>query len=82
LLRSSPGTWSTHFPTGAYGLMQLVPPTAKTMARPLSLPSSPTALKQPAVNVALGSRYLGVLLRRFPHDPLLPLVRRRLRSER
>ena len=58
---------------GAYGLMQLVLATAKTMARPLSLPSSAAALKQPAVNIALGSRYLGVLMRRFPHNPLLAI---------
>ncbi|HEY4157432.1 MAG TPA: transglycosylase SLT domain-containing protein, partial [Polyangiaceae bacterium] len=45
-------------PADAYGLMQLIVPTAKTMARPLGLPFDRNALKRPSVNVALGSSVL------------------------
>ncbi|WP_437578546.1 transglycosylase SLT domain-containing protein [Sorangium sp. So ce887] len=57
----------------AYGLMQLIVPTAKRMAKPLGLPSSAEALKRPEVNVALGCRYLSVLRGQFPDNPLLAI---------
>ncbi len=46
-------------PAGAIGLMQLMPGTADMMARDLGMaaPSS-SALRLPAVNIPLGSRYL------------------------
>lgn len=58
-------------PAQAYGLMQLIVPTARAMAKPLGLPSSPAALRVPAVNIALGSRFLGELSRQFSANPLL-----------
>ncbi len=57
----------------AFGLMQLIVPTAKTMAKPLGLPADPESLKRPAVNVALGCRYLSVLRRQFGDNPLLAI---------
>ncbi|WP_437600927.1 transglycosylase SLT domain-containing protein [Sorangium sp. So ce590] len=57
----------------AYGLMQLIVPTAKRMAKPLGLPSSVEALKRPEVNVALGCRYLSVLRGQFSDNPLLAI---------
>lgn len=60
-------------PAQAYGLMQLIVPTAKAYARRLGLPYQPQALKRPAVNIALGSRVLGSLTERFSDNPLLAI---------
>ena len=60
-------------PAEAYGLMQLILPTAKTTARPLGLPHDPESLKRPAVNIALGCRFMGKLLTRFPDNPQLAI---------
>jgi len=57
----------------AYGLMQLIVPTAKTMARPLGLPFDRNALKRPSVNVALGSSVLAKYASAFPENPLLAI---------
>jgi soluble lytic murein transglycosylase len=56
---------------GAHGLMQLIVPTAQAMSRSLGLTATPTSLKRPEVNVALGSRYLANLTRKFDYNPLL-----------
>ena len=48
-------------PANAYGLMQLLLPTAKSVARKYgssSIPASPADLYQPALNVELGTAYL------------------------
>ncbi len=51
---------------GARGLMQLMPATAQAMARANGLPSDVGRLTaDPDYNAALGTRYLGDLLRRF-----------------
>lgn len=52
-------------PSGARGLMQLMPSTAQLVAKARGLPYSPARLNQPSYNVALGSAYLGSLLSRF-----------------
>ena len=57
----------------AYGLMQLILPTAKTMARPLGLPSDRASLKRPSVNVALGSSVLAKYAAAFPENALLAI---------
>jgi soluble lytic murein transglycosylase len=57
----------------AYGLMQLIVPTAKVVSKKLGLSATPTSLKQPAINVALGSRYLANLTRKFDYNPLLAI---------
>jgi soluble lytic murein transglycosylase len=57
----------------AIGLMQLIVPTAKTMAKPLGLPWSEAALKRPEVNVALGCRFLSILRGKFVDNPLLAI---------
>lgn len=58
-------------PANAYGLMQLIVPTARQIAKGLNLPFGPEALKRPRVNVALGCRELGRLGRVFEDNPLL-----------
>ncbi len=61
-------------PAQAFGLMQLIIPTAKRMARPpLNLKADEESLKRPDVNVPLGCRYLAVLRGQFPDNPLLAI---------
>ncbi len=60
-------------PAKAFGLMQLISPTAKNMAGPLSLPWDEESLKKPEVNVALGSRYLTILRGQISDSPLLAI---------
>lgn len=57
----------------AYGLMQLILPTAKSMAKPLGLTATARTLKEPDVNIALGTRFLSVLRKRFVDNPLLAI---------
>lgn len=55
-----------HSWAGAIGLMQLMPDTALRVAERAGLEApAPEALEQPAVNVALGTRYLGELRERM-----------------
>jgi soluble lytic murein transglycosylase len=61
-------------PADAYGLMQLILPTAKQMAKPLGLPHDRVALKRPSVNISLGARVLGSYRDKFPEDPLLAIA--------
>jgi soluble lytic murein transglycosylase len=60
-------------PAGALGLMQLMPATARLVARQQGVPLSENQLTQdPALNMALGSTYVAGLLARF--DNCLPLA--------
>ena len=58
---------------GAVGLMQLIVPTAKRMAKPLGLPWNAHALTRPEINVALGCRYLAALRAKFQDNVLLAI---------
>ncbi|MCA9621873.1 MAG: transglycosylase SLT domain-containing protein, partial [Myxococcales bacterium] len=58
---------------GAYGLMQLILPTAERVARGLGLSATRSSLKTPPVNIALGCRFLSLLAKRFDYDPLLAI---------
>jgi soluble lytic murein transglycosylase len=58
----------------AYGLMQIIEPTARGIGKKAGLPYSPTALKRPSVNIAIGSRVLKELNRRFASNPLLAIA--------
>lgn len=49
----------------AIGLMQLIMPTARTVAAQLKISVSRERLRDPAVNTRLGARYLGSLLQKF-----------------
>lgn len=57
----------------AFGLMQLIVPTARKMGESLGLVPDEESLKQPAVNVPLGCHYLAVLRGQFPDNPLLAI---------
>jgi soluble lytic murein transglycosylase len=55
----------------AYGLMQLIVPTARIAAKGTNLPHDRRALKRPSVNVELGCRTLSRFSRIFSDNPLL-----------
>jgi soluble lytic murein transglycosylase len=60
--------------SNAYGLMQLIIPTAKGVAQGTGLPWDENALNQPKVNVALGTRLLGQLRGSFADNPALAIA--------
>jgi soluble lytic murein transglycosylase len=58
-------------PTGALGLTQLMPSTARMVARKLKLHGYQTArLLDPETNIQIGGTYLGELYARFQHPAL------------
>jgi soluble lytic murein transglycosylase len=57
----------------AFGLMQLIVPTARKMGETLGLAPDEESLKQPATNIAVGCHYLTVLRGQFPDNPLLAI---------
>lgn len=57
----------------AYGLMQLIVPTAKLMANGEGVTPSERTLVDPAVNVALGTKLLGVLRKSYAANPILAI---------
>jgi soluble lytic murein transglycosylase len=59
-------------PAQAYGLMQLIVPTAKLVAAPNGLQYDAQALQRPALNIRLGCELLARLERRFK-TPLLAI---------
>jgi soluble lytic murein transglycosylase len=52
----------------AYGLIQLIRPTARIYAQPLGLPSDPDSLRRPEINVRIGSAFMRDLWRRYPKN--------------
>lgn len=58
-------------PVGALGLMQLMPDTAKHVARGERIKVSPDQLLQPATNIRLGSIYLRDMARRYNGNRIL-----------
>jgi soluble lytic murein transglycosylase len=52
-------------PAGAYGLVQLIEPTARKYGAPLGLRSDPRSLKQPEVNLRIGARFVRDLWKRY-----------------
>jgi soluble lytic murein transglycosylase len=58
-------------PAKAFGLMQLIVPTAKKVARDVGIACDETLLARPETNVALGCRFLADLRAKFPLNPHL-----------
>lgn len=56
---------------GAKGLMQLMPSTARMVARRNRLPYDEAALTHPEFNITLGTLYLKGVLKRYKWDPVL-----------
>ena len=62
-------------PAGARGLMQLMPATAKKMAKKLRVKYNGRRLtRDPEYNMRLGSYYLGRLLKRYDGNHILALA--------
>ena len=61
---------------GAVGLSQLMPSTARSVARQMHLraPITVASLQSPALNLSLGAHYVGSLLERFHGNPALALA--------
>ena len=55
--------------SGAVGLMQLMPPTAREVAGSLGIAYSPEVLTDPETNIRLGTTYLAQMTRRFGARP-------------
>jgi soluble lytic murein transglycosylase len=60
-------------PSNAHGLMQLLPSTAREVARGTSFASDETALHVPRVSIALGAKLLAGLRASFPDNPSLAI---------
>lgn len=56
---------------GAMGVMQLMPATAKRLAKELNKPYSKANLYKPSYNIHLGSHYLQKLLKRYDNNYVL-----------
>ena len=55
----------------AYGLIQLIRPTARAYAKPLGLPSDPDSLKKPEVNLRIGTSFMRHLFDRYKQNPAI-----------
>lgn len=53
----------------AYGLVQLILPTARRHGRPLGLEVTARTLRDPAVNLRVGARFMAFLWRRYADNP-------------
>lgn len=63
---------SANSPVGARGIMQLMPGTARTVARQMGIPKPRTEdLVSPESNIAMGGFYLGQLLEQFGDNRIL-----------
>ncbi len=63
-----------HSGSGAVGVLQLIPSTARLVARRYHIPYSSTYLTDPDKNIQLGSLYLDGLLRQFDRDVVYTLI--------
>lgn len=62
-------------PANACGLLQIIPPTAKKLAKAEGLKAfTPKLLYNPYVNIRLGIRYLKDLLAEYENDPMYVLA--------
>jgi soluble lytic murein transglycosylase len=61
-------------PADAYGLMQLIVPTARGVARGTGLGHDETALKRPEVSIALGAKLLAGLRASYPANRALAIL--------
>ena len=60
-------------PSNAFGLMQVLPSTAKEVARGTTTPFDEASLKTPGPSVFLGAKLLGSLRATFPQNPALAI---------
>lgn len=55
----------------AYGLIQVIEPTARAQAKQLGLPSDTAALRTPEVNLRIGAGFMRTLFSRYAQNPAL-----------
>ena len=55
----------------AYGLIQLIEPTARRFGNELGLPSDPASLRRPEINVPIGARFIAFLFDRYESNPAI-----------
>ncbi len=60
--------------SNARGLMQIIPSTARNIARALKIPYSYTKLYKPETNITMGTYYLSTLMDRFGGNAALALA--------
>lgn len=60
-------------PANAFGLMQIISPTARRFGKEAGLPYDRKALTTPNVSIAIGTRVLSNYMEYFPRDPLLAI---------
>ena len=60
-------------PARAFGLMQLIVPTARKVAKGVGMTCDESSLARPETNVALGCRFLAELRAKFPTKPQLAI---------
>ncbi len=53
----------------AYGLVQLILPTARRIGRGLNVPINPQSLRRPEVNLAVGTKLMATLRAKYAHQP-------------
>jgi soluble lytic murein transglycosylase len=71
IMREESNFWAeAKSPSNAYGLMQLIIPTAKWVATGTGLGSDEASLKRPEVSIELGTRLLAQLRQRHGHPVL------------
>lgn len=58
-------------PANAFGLIQLISSTAKAYGRPLGLPHDPSSLKNPWVNLRIGTHFMRDLFQRYAQNPAI-----------
>ena len=73
--RESALATDTRSRAGAIGLMQLMPATARQVAKSLKLKRPrTTSLKKPLLNITLGSHYIASMLKRYDSNPAMALA--------
>lgn len=53
----------------AYGLVQIILPTARRIGRGLNVPIDPQSLRRPEVNLAVGTKLMAALRAKYAHQP-------------
>lgn len=53
----------------AYGLVQIILPTARRIGRGLNVPISPQSLRRPEVNLAVGTKLMAALRAKYAYQP-------------
>jgi soluble lytic murein transglycosylase len=61
-------------PSDAYGLMQIIVPTARGLVRGTAFGADPESLKRPEVSITLGAKLLGSLRASYPDNRALAIA--------